>query len=275
MMFLLGPVTTALCEKFGCRVIAVTGGLFCMVGMVASAYAPTLKIMYLSFGMTWGLGTSFCYFPTLIILVPYFNKRLALVNGIVSAGSGVGTLALSPFIKWFAKLYGAKNMFYMLGALHGLVFLAGFMYRPINAIYRERQDQKNRDLEAACEEEQKLEELEKQCYNQVIVGDSGTIVYQDKQKIIDCFPTGKKTRLKKLRKSALLSLFKDKAFIAWCFGLSVFILGYFVPFVHIVSSSFTSGLFFLVPSYGLGSGKKYQLFYFLSGFESDNWRCIV
>ena len=77
MMFLLGPVTTALCEKFGCRVIAVTGGFFCMVGMVASAYAPTLKIMYLSFGMTWGLGTSFCYFPTLIILVPYFNKRLA------------------------------------------------------------------------------------------------------------------------------------------------------------------------------------------------------
>ena len=77
--------------------------------MVASAYASTLKLMYLSFGVTWGLGTSFCYFPTLIILVPYFNKRLALVNGIVASGSGVGTLVLSPFIQWFAGKDDTKN----------------------------------------------------------------------------------------------------------------------------------------------------------------------
>ena len=162
------------------------------------------------------------------------NELTALVNGIVSAGSGVGTAVLSSFVQWFAKLYGAKNMFYILGALHGLVLLAGFMYCPINAKYRERQDLENRDLEGACEEKQKLEELEEQCHNQVVVEDSGTIVYRDKQNNIDCVPNGKKTRLK-ITKSELLSLFKDKAFIAWCFGLSVFILGYFVPFAHIVS----------------------------------------
>lgn len=30
-------------------------------------------------------------------------------------------------------------------------------------------------------------------------------------------------------------LFKNKAYILWCFALAVWMLGYFVPFVHLVS----------------------------------------
>lgn len=229
-MFLLGPVTTALCEKFGCRVMAVIGGLLCIIGMIASAYAPTLKIMYLSFGMTWGLGTSFCYFPTLITLVPYFNKKLALVNGIVLSGSGVGTLTLSPFIQWFAKLYGVKNMFYMLGALHSLVFLAGFIYRPINLKYKERQEIKLKERQYGSE----LDDGE------MVIKDNETYVNTSKQDIAGDNVTWAKQKLRKVKDSSLLSLLRDKAYISWCFGLSVFILGYFVPFVHIVSNQWLS-----------------------------------
>ena len=41
----------------------------------------------------WNVILLFSYFDH-----TYFNKRLALVNGIVSPGSGVGTAVLSSFV---------------------------------------------------------------------------------------------------------------------------------------------------------------------------------
>ena len=31
------------------------------------------------------------------------------------------------------------------------------------------------------------------------------------------------------------TIFKNKAFLVWCLSLSAFMMGYFVPFVHLVS----------------------------------------
>ena len=44
-----------------------------------------------------GAGTSLAYNPSLVILGHYFRRRLGLVNGIVTAGSSVFTIAL-PFL---------------------------------------------------------------------------------------------------------------------------------------------------------------------------------
>ena len=34
------------------------------------------------------------------------------------------------------------------------------------------------------------------------------------------------------------AVFKNKAFLVWCLSLSAFMMGYFVPFVHLVSDIF-------------------------------------
>ena len=44
-----------------------------------------------------------------------------------------------------------------------------------------------------------------------------------------------RTKMKLFDNKAFVSLISDKAFMSWSLGLSVFILGYFVPFVHLVS----------------------------------------
>lgn len=236
MMFLLGPVTTGLCQKFSCRVISILGGFLCMLGMFASAYASSLKIMYVTFGFTWGLGTSFCYFPTLIILVPYFDKRLALVNGIVSSGSGIGTLILSPFIQWFARNYGVQKMFFMLAALHCIVFVAGFVYLPISDTYKERQGIKIKKPPSDKEPEKVRQDTQET----LVSLDSGTQLNRPLLSVDDSMERaeGKGEEERGCVNSAtfnvVLSLYHDKAFIAWCLGLSVFMLGYFVPFVHLV-----------------------------------------
>ena len=47
-------------------------------------------------------------------------------------------------------------------------------------------------------------------------------------------PTEKEDK-KKRAKFIDMSIFQNKAYVIWCASLAVFILGYFVPFVHLVS----------------------------------------
>ena len=251
MMFILGPLTTSLCQRFGCRLIAMLGGFLCVLGMVLSAHAPTLSIMYVTFGLTWGLGTSFCYFPTLIILVPYFNEHLALVNGIVSAGAGVGTLILSPSIQWFAGNYGVKYMFYGLGVLHLMILFAAVLYRPLPQKYMERQGiyirskvddgeddaafskerQNTKETLLIRDSRQKLDKSAPRLTIEAPPSENGeSEVDEDEDEYDDDSFESSDSETKQI----LIELFTDKAFVAWCCGLAIFMLGYFVPFVHIV-----------------------------------------
>ncbi|XP_047130502.1 monocarboxylate transporter 14 isoform X1 [Hydra vulgaris] len=229
MMFILGPFTTSLCQKFTCRRVSVLGGFLCILGMIASAYANTLELMYISFGVVWGLGTSFCYFPAMIVLVPYFDKRLPLVTGIVSSGSGFGTLVLSPFIQWFSHQYGVKNAFLMLAGLHGLVFFAGFVYKPVAKKYKFRQ--KNKNICIDSEDDNKVSTLHENSFQ----ADEKRCLTPIKNKI-------KISKKRNFLNSDVFSLFKNKSYLAWCFGLSIFILGYFVPFVHLVRYAVLIGI---------------------------------
>ena len=188
-MFLCGPLTTTLCEKYGCRVVACTGGFLCVFGLLMSSFARTLEIMYITYGVTWGLGASFCYFPTLIILVEYFDTRLALVNGLVSSGSGLGTLVMSPFCQYIISKVGLFHSLRILAVVNGLSLVFGIVFRPV--------------------EEKFASVQRKNCQEYISNGKRG--------------------------KNANRSIWRQKSYIAWTIAISTFMLGYFVPFVHLVS----------------------------------------
>lgn len=46
----------------------------------------------------------------------------------------------------------------------------------------------------------------------------------------------RKTEHKKKKPLFEFSVLKNKAFLVWCVALGVFMIGYFVPFVHLVST---------------------------------------
>ena len=85
-MYLFGPITSGLSERYGCKVVAVFGGLLCFLGLLLTSFVSDLSKLYMTYGVLWGIGSSFCYFPTLTAPGEYFCQRLSLVNGIVTAG---------------------------------------------------------------------------------------------------------------------------------------------------------------------------------------------
>ena len=74
MMFLFAPVTSALCERVGCRVVAFVGGLLGILGFVLSSFVSDVHRLYVTFGVLWGIGASMSYLPTLRSL-PYWFSR--------------------------------------------------------------------------------------------------------------------------------------------------------------------------------------------------------
>ena len=189
VMFLCGPVTTKLCEKYSCRTVGCIGAFLCVFGLVMSSFAQSLAVMYVTYGVTWGLGASLCYFPTLIVLVQYFDKRLALVNGFVSAGSGLGTLVISPFIQFILLKVGLFHSLRILALVNALTFLCALTFKPVAERYAALQRELHRPSDYEVDN----------------------------------------------KKGKLKSIWKEKAFIAWIVAISTFMLGYFVPFLYLVS----------------------------------------
>lgn len=179
-MFLFAPLTSALCEKYGCRRVGFCGGVLTVIGMLASSFATSLYMLYFTFGIVYGIGTSMCYFPTLRTLPYWFSRNLALANGIAAAGSGVGTVAVGPLLEELMSSLGWK---------HTARIFAGLLLIPTFAalVYC---------VPSTCHKGEKGDE-------------------KPKTKILD------------------LSVLKNPAFIVLCVAMSVFMLGYFVPFIHL------------------------------------------
>lgn len=134
-MFFLGPLATSLCERFGCRIVAICGGLICIAGLLLSSLVTNLVLLYFTYGLMFGSGTSLCYFPTIIVLSKYFKRRIAVVNGLVTAGSGVGTLVIGPVVQVLFLRFGVPNTFRIVAGIFSLVILCGATFRPVPAKY--------------------------------------------------------------------------------------------------------------------------------------------
>ena len=140
IMFFLGPLTTSLCERCGCRIVIICGVLICIAGLLLSSIVTTLFPFYFTYGLMFGTGTSLCYFPTIIVLSKYFKRRIAVVNGLVTAGSGVGTLVMGPSVQALFLRFGVADTFRIVAGIFILVLLCGATFRPVPTKYSQHQD---------------------------------------------------------------------------------------------------------------------------------------
>ena len=111
----------------------------------------------------------------------YFDKHLALANGIVTSGSGIGTLAMGPFYDFILSNMGWKTMLRILCGFSFAMLLSALMYRPLPTKYK-RASRK----------------------------------HEKRPKLFDP------------------SVWRMKSFVFWVVSMSLFFIGYFIPFIHLV-----------------------------------------
>ena len=196
MTFFLSPVASILVDRFGIRLTACVGAILATLGMVASSFVSNLEVLYLTYGLLLGVGSSLIYNPSLVILGHYFKKHLGVVNGLVSFGSAVFTIVLPFMLKELLEVVGLRNTMRVLAGLIAVLIPMSLTWKPLF---------ENRHTEL----------------DHYLSTDSV------RHKMTGCCAFASKF--------LNVSIWKNKGYRIWALSLPVAFLGYFVPFVHLVS----------------------------------------
>ncbi|XP_029159390.1 monocarboxylate transporter 10 isoform X2 [Nylanderia fulva] len=144
--FFLSPIAGMLTDKFGIQITTFVGGAIASVGLLLSSLlTDKVELLYLTYGVMYGLGASLAYTPSLAILGHYFKKYLGLVNGIVTAGSSVFTTLIPTLMEYLLRRLGLEGTLRSLAGLTAIIMACAILFKPIPLIIpQEDESQKKR-----------------------------------------------------------------------------------------------------------------------------------
>jgi len=133
-----GPLASAVTNRYGCRVSTMLGGAITAVGFVASAFANSVEMLCITFGLVAGFGLSLVYVPAVVIVAFYFEKKRSFATGLAVAGSGIGTFVFAPLIEYLIKAYSWRGAVIILGGLMLNIVVCGAIFRPLETSEQKR-----------------------------------------------------------------------------------------------------------------------------------------
>lgn len=130
--FFLSPVSGILTDKIGLRLTTFLGGALMTLGMILSSmFYHNIQLLYLTYGVMFGLGAALAYTPTIAIMGHYFKRYLGIASGIATCGSSIFTVILPPVLTWLLNVYGLPGTFLILGISSAGVIICSLVYKPL------------------------------------------------------------------------------------------------------------------------------------------------
>uniref|UniRef100_A0A8D2CW53 Major facilitator superfamily (MFS) profile domain-containing protein n=1 Tax=Sciurus vulgaris TaxID=55149 RepID=A0A8D2CW53_SCIVU len=129
---IVGPFIGLFINTCGCRLTATLGGLVNSLGWVLSAYAANVHYLFITFGVTAGLGSGMAYLPAVVMVGRYFQKRRALAQGLSTTGTGFGAFLITVLLKYLCAEYGWRNAMFIQGAVSLNLCVCGALMRPLS-----------------------------------------------------------------------------------------------------------------------------------------------
>lgn len=194
------PLTISLSRRFTPRAVCCFGILLASTSFYLASMATSLVTLYCTFGIMFGLASSFSHLTTIIVLRANFKRHLPLAYAIGISGSGAGGMIFSLLLPSLFEARGWRGSLRFLSYVTLALIVCGLVLVP-------------------CEQK-----------TEVIDNDDDA---KAKKKST---PWKEKTGLQKVRRVLIPSSWRNEAFLALNVAL---ILLYFVlpvPYCHIVSS---------------------------------------
>ncbi len=112
-----------LSDRFGTRIVALSGGALLGLGLVLSSQVQALWQLFLTFGVMVGLAVGAFYAPLTATATRWFTTNRGLAVAIVSAGIGLGVLLISPLAQALTTLFDWRLAMLVIGDLAWLVII--------------------------------------------------------------------------------------------------------------------------------------------------------
>lgn len=132
LFFGFGAISGALADRFGPRTMLLVGAVLFCGGLLATSRANSLAVGYVTYGLGVGMGGGCWVTPLLATVGAWFERKRALALGLTAAGSGSGTLILSPSTARLIDAYGWRQADVVLAVVGvvGLSIAALLVQRP-------------------------------------------------------------------------------------------------------------------------------------------------
>ncbi|MCL4334762.1 MAG: MFS transporter [Candidatus Thermoplasmatota archaeon] len=123
-------------DKHGPRLISIIGGLITGIGYIGSSFAPSLLVLYITYGFG-SIGVGIIYATAISSALKWYTgKKRGMMVGLIDLGFGGGAFALSPLIKYIiTETSNFRSGFLYIGIAQIIIIpIMGlfFIYPPAN-----------------------------------------------------------------------------------------------------------------------------------------------
>lgn len=119
-----------LSDRYGPRVVVLSGTVILTVGLALASQATSLLMFQIVFGLLVGGGTAAIFAPMMAAVTGWFDTHRSLAVSLVSAGMGVAPMTMSPLAGWLVTNYDWRTSMLIIAVLAAVLMLpAGLLVR--------------------------------------------------------------------------------------------------------------------------------------------------
>jgi MFS family permease len=107
----------AVSDRFGTRIVVLTGAVLLGLALVLASRAQSLIQFQLTYGILVGLAASAFFAPMIAAATAWFEENRSLAVSLVSAGMGVAPMTISPFARWLISTYDWRTAMLTIGVM--------------------------------------------------------------------------------------------------------------------------------------------------------------
>ena len=130
MLWFASPLACYFCDRFGCRIATIFGGVLCITGLISTSSLQSLTPIYFTYSLVLGLGACFIFNSCFLMIGKYFQENLSLATGIASVGSSLGVLYTGPLLQVLLDSFGWIGTLRIMTASFALVCLLSLAFNP-------------------------------------------------------------------------------------------------------------------------------------------------
>ncbi|KAJ6664591.1 hypothetical protein lerEdw1_006164 [Lerista edwardsae] len=130
-IMIFGPVSGKLLLKYGAIKVAIIGVLIVIAGVLSSSYAPDIRVLFFTYGIIVGVGSSLATTPGMIMVSLYFTSKRSFATGIVMAGWAAATFVQNKLHQHLIQAFGWRISLRIYSGILTICIFAGFAFKPL------------------------------------------------------------------------------------------------------------------------------------------------
>jgi MFS family permease len=122
-MALASMIWGTLSDRFGARVIVLTGSVVLAASLALASRATSLVEFQIVFGLVVGAATAAIFAPMMACVTGWFDTHRSLAVSLVSAGIGMAPIVMSPLAAWLVSIYDWRTSLLIIAVLAGALMI--------------------------------------------------------------------------------------------------------------------------------------------------------